>query len=97
APQGEGLAQVARGGVGVAVRESRGAALDEVLEEEEVDGVGGGRDAVAAGVGGDGGAADGAAEAGDEGREGGGGVERGVLGVGPDLVDQGVGGGGAVG
>lgn len=87
APQGEPVAEVAGGGGGVAPVEGGRAPAYEVFEDVQVDVVSGGREAVAAGVGGDGVLAEGAAEAADEGLEGG----RGVLGrfLRPHLVDQG--------
>ncbi len=95
APQGEGLGQGVFGGRGIVVVEGRPALSYEGFEDVEVDVVVGRREAVAAGVRGDGVSAEGAAEAAYEGLEGCGGVVG--RGVRPDLVDEGFGGGGAVG
>lgn len=87
APQGERLGEVAGGGGRVAPVEGGRTPAGEVFEDEQVHVVPGRREAVAAGVGGDRVLAEGAAEAADQGLEGG----RGVLGrlVRPHLVDQG--------
>lgn len=95
AVQGEGLVQGVGGGLRVAVVEGRRALSYQALEDEQVDVVLGRRQAVAAGGEGDRVLAEGAAEAADQGLEGGGGVVR--RGVRPDLVDESVGGGDAAG
>lgn len=94
-PEGEGGGQGAVGGGGVAVGEGPGAGAGEPFEDVQIDVVLGRFEAVPAGGGGDGVLAEGAAEPADERLEGGGGVLR--RGVGPDLLDEGVGRGGAAG
>ncbi|CAM5269986.1 hypothetical protein STANM309S_00703 [Streptomyces tanashiensis] len=90
APQSQGLVEERGGGAGVAVGEGGGALGGEPFEEVQVDGVRAGGDPVAAAGGRDDGlAAQGAAQAADEGLE----RRRAVLvvggiAVGPDLVDQ---------
>ncbi len=94
-PEGEGPGEGAVGGGRIAGGEGLGAGVGEAFEDVEVHVVLGRFEAVAARGGGDGVSAEGTAEPADEGLEGGGGVLGRV--VRPDLLDEGVGGGGPAG